>query len=271
MITTLLRKIKRKVLKKIKIPIYIKVSEDKLFDGKKAIIFGGSGGIGLAIADRLNSQGCDVIIVGKNEIKLKEIEKERSNYMYEVFDLTFFDQYEEFLNKIKEKYGFIDFLIVSSGIHISNPNFETITSQDFDNVTDIDLKSTYFLAQKFSLIFNSTKQKKILLISSSRGFEPARTPYGISKAGVNSLVKGLAKELIKKNIIVNCISPGVVATSLINYKTENGIGTEENSAERLVMPEEVASLASFLLSGEANMIIGENILISGGRGSFDIR
>ena len=137
MIKTILRKIKRKVLKKIKIPIYIKVSEDKLFGDKKAIIFGGSGGIGLAIADRLNSQGCDVIIVGKNENKLKEIEKERSDYKCEVFDLNLFDKYEEFLKKIKEKYGLVDFLIISSGVHISNPNFETITSQDFDNVMEL--------------------------------------------------------------------------------------------------------------------------------------
>lgn len=265
------KKIKRKIFKTIKIPILIKVSEKTMFKGKTALILGGSGGIGLAIAERISSNGCETIIVGRDQGKIEAILKNNKNLHGEIFDLNDFDKYHVFFDKIKNKFKKIDFLIISSGVHVLNPQFETITLKDFDNVTNLDLKSIYFLIQNFSKVFENNDLKKILLISSSRGFEPAWTPYGVAKAGVNSLIKGLAKELYPKNIILNGISPGVVATSLINYDANNGINSFENICERLIMPEEVASLANFLLSDEADMIVGENILISGGRGSFDIR
>ena len=271
MLKKLLRKLKRKIFKKIKIPIYIKISEKDLFKGQTALIFGGSGGIGLAIAKRLSSNGCRVITVGRNIEKLDAIKKDNSDLITEAFDLNDFENYQLFLEKIKVKYGNINSLVISQGVHILNPSFEKINFVDFDKVTNLDLKAAYFLIQKFSAVFDNKTLKKILVISSSRGFEPAWTPYGTAKAGLNSLIKGLAKELYAKNIIINGISPGVVATKLINYETNSDISSEENICERLIMPEEVASLANFLLSSEANMIVGENILISGGRGSFDIR
>lgn len=111
----------------------------------------------------------------------------------------------------------------------------------------------------------------ILLVSSSRGAEPAWSPYGISKWSLNGLTKGLAQILLPYGIIVNAIAPGSTATELIGVKSGDSIESEENGLGRLVMPVEVANVAKLLVSGAGDMIVGETIHISGGRGLFDIR
>ena len=111
----------------------------------------------------------------------------------------------------------------------------------------------------------------ILLVSSSRGSEPAFSPYGISKWGLKGLTEGLGKILISYGINVNAIAPGSTATGLIGFKEGDSITSNENGMNRLIMPDEVASLAKLLVSDAGKMIDGEVIHISGGRGTFDIR
>lgn len=111
----------------------------------------------------------------------------------------------------------------------------------------------------------------ILIISSSRGSEPAWSPYGISKWGLKGLTKGLAKIFVPFGINVNSIVPGSTATELIGIKTGENIFSEENDMNRLIMPDEIATLAKLLVSDAGKMINGEIIHIAVGRGSFDIQ
>ena len=256
-----------------KIPIYVNENEIQSFSNKYALIFGGTGGIGTAIVDKLIKNGCSVIICTQNKQTVeKNTNCKEKNIFYVYFDLNRFEKYESYFKDIFDKLPKIDFLILSAGVHIANPDFKSINFDDFDKVMDIDLKSVYFCSQFISNYWILKKQKgKILIVSSSRGFEPARSPYGIAKAGLNGFVKGLAEIMIDHGIIVNAISPGVTATKLLNYENGQSIDSSQNKLHRLIVPEEVAELAMFLLSDFSNSIVGENVLISGGRGRFDIR
>lgn len=111
----------------------------------------------------------------------------------------------------------------------------------------------------------------VLIVSSSRGSEPAWSPYGISKWGLKGLVEGLGKMLIPYGINVNAIAPGSTATGLIGIKEGDSITSEENGMNRLIMPDEVATLAKLLVSDAGKMIDGEVVHIAAGRGTFDIR
>ena len=111
----------------------------------------------------------------------------------------------------------------------------------------------------------------ILLISSSRGSEPAYSPYGLSKWGLNGLTQGLAKLLLPHGIIVNAIAPGSTATPLLGIKEGDNLYCDENGMERYIVPDEVAAYARMLVSDMGNVVIGETIHVSAGRGVFDIR
>ena len=137
---------------------------------------------------------------------------------------------------------------------------------------NLNLKSTYFLSQTVAKYMIKNKIKgHILMISSNRAVEPSWSPYSISKLGLNGITRGLAKELLKYNIIVNGIAPGPTATSMQDYQNGDSIETNQNLIERYTMPEEVAEYALLLVSDLGNTIIGDTIYMTGGRGIIDIR
>ena len=139
---------------------------------------------------------------------------------------------------------------------------------------NINLRGPFFLCQAFAEYMTKDKsvdKKHILLVSSSRGSEPAWSPYGISKWALNGLTQGLAQMLLPHDIIVNAIAPGSTATELIGVKEGDSITITENKVGRLAMPDEIANLAKLLVSPAGDMIVGETVHISGGRGVMDIR
>ena len=137
---------------------------------------------------------------------------------------------------------------------------------------DINLKGVFFACQAVGKYMKDNYVKgSILLVSSSRGSEPAFSPYGISKWGLKGLTEGLGKMLIPYGINVNAIAPGSTATGLIGFKEGDSITSNENGMNRLIMPDEVATLAKLLVSDAGKMIDGEVIHIAAGRGTFDIR
>lgn len=252
-------------------PIVHPVSTENEFDGKVALISGGTGGIGLAIAKSLKESGCDVIVAGTKEEKLLRIKEEWGfdtvvmNYLKpETFDFV--------VSEVLERHGRIDIFISSVGVHTENVDFWSMNSSEFDRVIDINLKGSFFACQSVGKYMKDRKIKgSILLVSSSRGSEPAWSPYGISKWGLKGLTKGMGQMLIPYGINVNAIAPGSTATGLIGIKEGDGITSEENGMNRLIMPDEVATLAKLLVSDAGKMIDGEVVHISGGRGVFDIR
>lgn len=257
-----------------KIPITELIPESEILQGKVALILGGTGGIGYAIAKEFLDSGCKIIIAGTNLKKLEEQTQKLNscNAAYMIFDYA---DVSSFNNKIKEavnKFGKIDIFVSSAGVHTEKADFWCIQENEYDRVMNINLKGTYFACQEMANYMKENNIRgHILLISSSRGSEPAWSPYGISKWGLNGLTKGMAQVLLPYGIIVNAIAPGATATNLIGVKEGDSIVTEENLSNRLILPKEIAVYAKMFVSETGNMIIGETLHISAGRGVWDIR
>ncbi len=271
----LIKKTLSLIKKKEYIPIINDVKEAKVLKGKVAFISGGSGGIGSAIAKKFIDCGCKIIISGTNETKLKNISNKLGiNCKYILINLNNIKEIDKVVEDSTKIFGKIDILVNSAGVHTSRDNqkFINFTEEEYDKVMNINLKGTYFLSQKFANYFVKNKIKAhILFISSSTAFEPAWSPYRLSKWGVRGLVSGVAQELIKYGIVVNGIAPGSTATEMLNYKNGDSIYTEGNTNRRYIMPEEIANISLLLASDEGNMIVGETICASGGRGRIELK
>lgn len=271
----LIKKIIRVMKRKEYIPIVSEIKDADLLKNKVAFISGGSGGIGSAIAKKFINAGCKVIISGTSEKKLMAISsKLGNNCKYVILNLNNIDDYEKVLEESVKIFGKIDILVNSAGIHTTRKGAEFLNFKvsEFEDIIDINLKSVYFLSQKFANYFVENNIKgHILMISSSTCFEPAWSPYRISKWGIRGLTSGMAQELIRYGIVVNAIAPGSTATSMLDYENGDSIYTEENTNYRYIMPEEVANIALLLVGDTGNMIVGETILASGGRGRTEIR
>lgn len=182
---------------------------------------------------------------------------------------------ESFDAKIEEAdkiFGNIDIFVSSAGVHTEGVDFWKMTGEEYDRVMNINLKGTFFMCKSMADYMKDRKLRgNILLVSSTRGFEPAWSPYGISKWAMNGLTKGLAQILSENGITVNAIAPGSTATALIGIDEGDNIYTDENKIGRFIMPTEVAGIAKLLVSESGKMISGETIRISAGRGVWDIR
>lgn len=256
------------------VPIYKVVPQNREFNGKVALITGGTGGIGKEVAKVLLESGCNVIIAGsKNEsvsATLDEIKNDHAKGI--VIDFSRINEFKDKIESAISLFGKIDIYINCVGVHTNNANFWNITENEYSRVMNLNLKSEFFMCQAIAKYMKEHNiNGNILLVSSTRGFEPAWSPYGISKWGSNGLIKGLAKILAPFGITVNGIAPGTTATSLVGAEKGKTIYTEENMSGRYIMPLEVAQLAKYLVSPACKMINGEIITISGGRGTFDIR
>lgn len=279
----MMRGICRRVVKALRqkelIPVMKTVASGTALDGKCVLVTGASGGIGIAVCESLFRSwgGVNVVMSGTNEQKLAECKNTLESRFpgrcailpMNMENITSFDEKIEAAVSI---FGRIDILVHCAGVHTANVDFWTMTEKEFDRVTDINLKGSYFICQSVARYFMRYGIRgKMVLISSSRGSEPAWSPYGISKCAMDGMVKGLAKLFMQHGITVNAVAPGPTATPLLGYEKGGGIFSEENAVGRLVMPEEVANVVSLLAGDAGCMISGEVIHISAGRGVFDIR
>ena len=277
MILNFARKIVKSLRKKEIISVPQVVDYNGFLKDKLFCVLGGTGGIGFAVAKSVLQFGGKIVLTGTNEKKLSEkksdLEKISEKRIYSlVLNMNEIEKFENKIEEITSLAGKIDGFIIASGVHTENVDFWKMNETEFDRVMDINLKGTYFFCQAAAKYFVHNKIKgKILLVSSSRGNEPAWSPYGISKWGINGMTRGLAKILSSYGITVNTIDPGTTATHLVNYKEGESIYSEENAFGRMITVEEVGNLAAFLLSDGGNMMSGEVIHISGGRGVFDVR
>ena len=264
-------RIKKLLTQKAYIPISHPISSEKEFVEKVALISGGSGGIGLDIAKSLKESGCTVIIAGTNVKKLESLKAETSIDTI-IMNYSNPKTFDNVIQEVVSKYGKLDIFISSVGVHTENVSFWSMYPDEFERVIDINLKGTFFACQSVGKYMKNNRIKgSILLVSSSRGSEPAWSPYGISKWGLKGLTEGLGKILVSYGINVNAIAPGSTATGLIGIREGDSITSNDNEMNRLIMPDEVATLAKLLVGGAGKMITGEVVHISAGRGTFDIR
>ena len=235
---------------------------------KNIIVTGASGGIGNAIIKKLNEAGANILASGTRIEKLEEIKKNYKNIKILKFDISQSDKIEEFIeNATSELGGSLDGLVNNAGITQDNLAIR-MSLDEWQKVINTNLTST-FLMSKFAIKkMLKNKSGKIVNITSVVGHTGnlGQANYTASKAGIVAMSKSLAIEYAKKNININCISPGFIKTAMtdkIDDKFKEVIISKLPSA-RLGDPEDIANAVLFLISDQSNYINGETLHVNGG-------
>ena len=235
---------------------------------KNIIVTGASGGIGNSIIKRLNEEGANILASGTRIEKLEELKKNFEGIKILKFDISQSDKIEEFIeNATKELGGSLDCIVNNAGITQDNLAIR-MSLDEWQKVIDINLTST-FLMSKFAIKkMLKNKSGKIVNITSVVGHtgNVGQANYTASKAGVIAMSKSLAIEYAKKNININCISPGFIKTAMtdkIDDKFKETIISKIPSA-RLGEPDDIANAVVFLSSNQSSYINGETLHVNGG-------
>ena len=244
----------------LKCNVVVSQSTKKLL-GKNILITGGGRGLGFYIAQKCILEGANVVIVGRNEDVLKTASKELK-CRYIPFDLSNISNISKMLNEaINMLDGRIDCLVNNAGISLHEKSMMEVTLETFDKQLDINLKAPYFLTQNFikHCIDVHNKKASVVFVSSERGLYCDEIPYGLIKAAINSLTRGIARRHVRNGIRVNAIAPGITESDMTIADRTKNMACEYNCGGRFFLPEEVAETAAFILSDEANCINGEII------------
>ena len=237
-------------------------------DKKNIIVTGASGGIGNAIIKKLYEAGANILASGTRIEKLEELKKNYENIKILKFDISQSDKIEEFIeNATNELGGSLDGIVNNAGITQDNLAIR-MNLDEWQKVININLTST-FLMSKFAIKkMLKNKSGKIVNITSVVGHTGnlGQANYTASKAGIVAMSKSLAIEYAKKNININCISPGFIKTAMtdkIDEKFKEVIISKIPSA-RLGEPDDIANAVLFLSSDQSNYINGETLHVNGG-------
>ena len=232
------------------------------------IVTGATGGIGNSIIKKLHDAGANILATGTKNEKLEVLKKKFQNIQTLKFDISQTENLENFIEDATKKLGGkLDCMINNAGITKDNLAIR-MSIEEWKKVIDVNLTST-FLISKFAIKkMLKNKKGKIINITSVVGHTGnlGQTNYTASKAGIIAMSKSLAIEYAKKNINVNCISPGFIKTAMtdqIDEKFKEVIISKIPSA-RLGEPEDVANAVIFLASSHSDYINGETLHVNGG-------
>jgi NAD(P)-dependent dehydrogenase (short-subunit alcohol dehydrogenase family) len=234
---------------------------------KVAVITGGNSGIGYATARVLNEKGAKVIITGRRK---EAIEKAASalNVSGLLADQSNLSDIDVLVTKVKEDFEKVDILLINAGITKFAP-IESTTENMFDEIMNVNFKGAYFTLSKFIPVLNDNASV-ILLSSTSATISPQNASvYAASKAAINAVMKIAALELASRKIRVNAVSPGPVATEIMNkLGLDDSVEAQIINSiplSRLGKANEVADLIAYLSGDDASFITGSNFLIDGGQ------
>jgi len=234
---------------------------------KKIIITGATGGIGNSLVEKFDSLGCQIIATGTNEEKLNNLKKKYPKIIIEKFKLDQHDKIESFIETAHEKLSGIDILVNNAGITLDNLSIR-LTEENWKKVLDINLTSTFLMCKFTIKKMLKNKYGKIINITSIVGHTGnlGQANYAASKAGIIAFSKSLAIEYAKKNININCVSPGFIKTDMTDQINEEfkKILINKIPSGDLGRGEDVSNCAAFLASDMANYINGETIHVNGG-------
>ena len=232
------------------------------------IVTGASGGIGNSIVEKLNENGANVLATGTRIEKLEELKEKFKNIKILKFDVSEHEKIEGFINSATEELGgSLDCIVNNAGITKDNLTIR-MSLEEWTKVIDINLTAT-FLMSKYSIKkMLRNKSGKIINITSVVGHtgNVGQANYTASKAGIVAMSKSLAIEYAKKNININCISPGFISTEMtdqIDKKFKEAIIAKIPS-NRLGKPEDIANAVIFLSSNKSDYINGETLHVNGG-------
>ena len=234
---------------------------------KKVIVTGATGGIGNAIVKLFIDSGAKVLATGTNEEKLNLL-KDKYKILINKFDISKHEEIEKFINdSITALEGNFDILVNNAGITRDNLSLR-MSSKEWNEVINLNLTSTFLLCKHALKKMIKKKYGKIVNITSVVGHtgNTGQANYAASKSGIIGFSKSLALEYAKKNININCVSPGFIETQMtdkIDPKFKELIISKIPS-NRLGSPSDVASVVAFLSSDLANYITGETIHVNGG-------
>jgi 3-oxoacyl-[acyl-carrier protein] reductase len=234
---------------------------------KKILITGATGGIGNALVDKFSNFGATIFATGTNEDKLKSLKKNYSNINVEKFRLDDHNKIEGFIETVNETLGGLDILVNNAGITLDNLSIR-LTEENWKKVLDINLTSSFLMCKYAIKKMLKRKYGKIINITSIVGHTGnlGQANYAASKAGIAAYSKTLAIEYAKKNINVNCVSPGFIKTEMtdkINEEFKKILLSKIPSGD-LGTGEDVSNCVAFLASDMAKYINGETIHVNGG-------
>jgi len=237
------------------------------FKNKNILITGATGGIGNELIKKFISLGGNVLGTGTKTEKLDELKKKYSNIKVKKFDMIEHERVEEFIDNAHLELGGLDVLINNAGVNVDNLSLR-MKDNEWKKVIDVNLTSTFLLSKYAIKKMLKNKFGRIVNITSIVGHTGnlGQANYAASKSGLIGMSKSLAIEYAKKNITINCVSPGFITSNMTTNIAEKVklYLTSRIPMGRLGSGEDVANCVAFLSSNEASYITGETIHVNGG-------
>ncbi len=236
--------------------------------GKCALVTGATGGIGGAIARAMHAQGATVGISGRNEAKLAELATELKDRVHVLpADLGAEGGVDALVKAAEAAMGQIDILVNNAGLTRDNLSLR-MKPEEWDEVIAVNMTATFRLAQAVQRGMMKRRNGRIINVASVVGVmgNPGQCNYVASKAGMIGWSKAMAQEIASRNITINCIAPGFIATAMTDALNDDQKATINAKIPmgRMGSSEDIASAAVFLASDEAAYVTGQTIHVNGG-------
>ena len=237
------------------------------FKNKKILITGATGGIGNALVKKFVSLEGSVLATGTKTEKLETLKKKFPNINILKFDISDHSKIEEFVENVSSQLTGLDVLVNNAGINMDNISLR-MKDEEWKKVIEVNLGSTFFLCKHAIKKMLKNKYGRIVNITSVVGHTGnlGQANYAASKAGIIGMSKSLAIEYAKKNITINCVSPGLIQSKMTDNIVENikAVLTSRIPMGKLGTGEDVSNTVAFLSSDAASYITGETIHVNGG-------
>ena len=234
---------------------------------KKILITGATGGIGNALVEKLSSLNADILATGTNEEKLKSLKKEYPKLNIKKFDISMHEEIENFIDEAYNILGNLDVLVNNAGVNQDNLIIR-MKNNEWQNVIDINLTSTFHMCRSSIKKMLKNKFGRIINITSVVGHvgNIGQSNYSASKGGLVAMSKSLALEYARKNITINCVSPGFIQSKMTENISDKmkEILKSKIPMGRLGSGEDVSNTVAFLSSENSSYITGETIHVNGG-------
>jgi 3-oxoacyl-[acyl-carrier protein] reductase len=237
------------------------------FKNKKILVTGATGGIGKALVQKFVSLEGNVLATGTKTEKLDALKKEFPSINVLKFDISDHSKIEEFIENVSSQLVGLDILVNNAGINMDNLSLR-MKDDEWKKVIDLNLGSTFFLCKYGIKKMLKNKYGRIVNITSIVGHTGnlGQSNYAASKAAIIGMSKSLAIEYAKKNITINCVSPGFIQSKMTEGIVESikAMLTSRIPMAKLGKGEDVANTVAFLSSDAASYITGETIHVNGG-------
>ena len=237
------------------------------FENKKILITGASGGIGKSLIRKFHDLGGSILATGTKIEKLEALKNEFKKIKIKPFKLDNHSEIEKFIEESFKELNGLDILVNNAGITLDNISLR-LTEENWKKVLDINLTSTFLMCKFAIKKMLKNKNGKIINITSIVGHTGnlGQANYAASKSGIIGFSKSLAIEYAKKNININCVSPGFIETEMTKGINDDfkKVLIQKIPSGTLGKPEDVANCVAFLASNLSNYITGETLHVNGG-------